>query len=257
MRVSIHRLLTHRGIVVATFAATLALLVLAFTAPGALAAPGDPGADRLAGADRQTGIDVSDNDRDVVIVGGNAIVPAGQTVDSVTAFGGNAVVAGTVRHTVVAVGGDVILRATARVGTDMKPADATVFAIGGTTRTAPGAVVTGSTGAWQDVTSGEALVAAAIAMTGFAIAGAVVAALVVGLLTLGTLTGAALLAAFIWLIVWLVRRDSRPQSPTYTAPTAYSDAQPYDAQTGEISNTAVTQVQYPDAGASASTPATA
>jgi hypothetical protein len=226
MRVSVHRLLTHRGIVVATFAAALALFVVAFTAPGALASAS------TAGADRPSGIDVSGNGDEIVRAGGDVVVRPGEVVDSVTVFGGDAVIAGTVRHSVVAVGGDVVLRSTARVGTLMKPDDATVFAIGGTTRTAPGAIVTGTTGAWEDVSGGEALVAAAIAMTGMIVAGTFVAALAIGLLTVGTLVGIGALAAFIWLIVWLVRRESRPASTTYPpAGAAYGNGYGHDAYT--------------------------
>lgn len=233
MRISVHRLLTHRAVVAATFAATLVFLVLAFTAPGALASPGQTAPDRPAG------IDVSGNGDEIVRAGGDVVVRAGETVDSVTVFGGDAIIAGTVRRSVVAVGGDVILRGTARVGTLMKPEDATVFAIGGTTRTAPGAIVTGTTGAWEDLTGGEALVAAAVAMTGLVVAGTIVAVLVVGLLALGTLAGAALLAAFIWLIVWLVRRDGRSTPTTDPTATMYGDGQTYAPQAGDTATTAV------------------
>ena len=212
MRVSIHRLLTHRAIVVATFARPF-WRSSSWRSPRRARWP----LPASTGSDRPTGIDVSGNGDEIVRAGGDVVVRAGETVDSVTVFGGDAVVAGTVRHSVVAVGGDVVLRSSARVGTLMKPDDATVFAIGGTTRTAPGAIVTGTTGAWEDVSGGEALVAAAVAMTGMIMVGAaIIAALAVGLLTVGTLVGVAtLIAAFIWLIVWLVRRDAgRPFADT-------------------------------------------
>lgn len=218
MKVSLHRLLTHRAIVVATFATTFALFILAFTAPAVWAAPG------VAGSDRPVGIDISDGGRDLVRAGGDLVVRAGETVESVTVFGGDAIVAGTVRRSVVAIGGDVVLRPSARVGTAMSPDDATVFAVGGTVRTAPGAIVTGSTGAWEDVTSGEAIVAAAVAMSGMAVAAAILVALGVGLLVAGALATAIVIAAFIWLIVWLVRRDAGSTAgPAYasTAVPAY------------------------------------
>lgn len=251
MRVKLHTRFVRRAAVIAA----VAVLAMAFLVTPALAAPENPAGQRPAG------IDVSGNGDEIVRAGGDAVVWPGQTVDSVTVFGGDAIVAGTVRHTVVAIGGDVVLRSTARVGTQMSADDATVFSIGGTTRTAPGAVVTGTTGAWEDVSSGEALVAAAVAMTGIAVAGSILVALAVGVVAIMTLLGAAALAALIWLIVWLARRDDRKRGTPAYGPTwtAYPDAVPAPTEAGTFDQSAgsTDAVQPHGAPASAAPPATA
>jgi len=185
------------------------LIALLVAAPVALA------------ADRE-GVIASASGSEIVKVGEDIFVGPGQIVDSVTVFGGDAVIAGTVRHTVVAVGGDIALRATARVGTQMAAADQSVLAIGGTARTAPGATVIGTTGAWEDVSAGEATIAAAIAFTG-AVIGAVIGASMLALLTIIVLTissvfSLAALAGLVWFIVWLVRRANRQGSAATPGP---------------------------------------
>jgi hypothetical protein len=186
------------------------LIALLVAAPVALA------------ADRE-GVVAYASGAEVVKVGEDVFVGPGQIVDSVTVFGGDALIAGTVRHTVVVVGGDIALRATARVGTQMTAADQSVLAIGGTARTAPGATVIGTTGAWEDVSAGEATIAAAIAFTGAVIGVSFLALLAVIVLTISTLFSLAALAGLVWFIVWLVRRENRKVSattpgPAWTAP---------------------------------------
>lgn len=186
------------------------LVVLLVAAPVALAAGPEGAIASAIGAD-------------IVKVGQDVYVGPDQIVNTVTVFGGDAVIAGTVRHTVVAVGGDIALRSTARVGTQMTAADQSVLAIGGTATSAPGATVIGTTGAWEDVSGGEAAIAAAIAFTGAVIGGTILALLVVIVLATSSLFGLALLAGFVWLIVWLVRRENRTggaPGPAMTTPTA-------------------------------------
>jgi hypothetical protein len=190
---------------------------------------------------------------EIVKVGEDIFVGPGQIVDSVTVFGGDAVIAGTVRHTVVAVGGDIALRATARVGTQMNAADQSVLAIGGTARTAPGATVIGTTGAWEDVSAGEATIAAAIAFTGVVI-GAVIGAsflalLAVIVLTISTIFALAAFAGLVWFILWLVRRENRKSSATTMTPGAgYGYPEPTAAQ--------ATQATQPYAGPAFTAPPT-
>ena len=186
------------------------LLALLVAAPVALAADREGVVPYASGAE-------------IVKVGEDIFVGPGQIVDSVTVFGGDAVIAGTVRHTVVAVGGDIALRATARVGTQMTAGDQSVLAIGGTAKTAPGAIVIGTTGAWEDVSAGEATIAAAIAFTGAVIGASFLALLAVIVLAISTIFALAALAGLVWLIVWLVRREDRrgratPPGPAWTAP---------------------------------------
>jgi hypothetical protein len=167
----------------------VALVVLAVAAPAALAGPRA----YVAGGG------------DVVKAGTDVYVAPGQTVDSVTVFGGNADIAGTVRHTVVTIGGNVRIEKTAQVGTELQADDTSVVAIGGTVRTAPGAIVTGDTGAVRGVSAGQAMIAAAVAFVGVVAAGATLMLLAIAglILTLAAIAGA------IALVVWLVRRDDR------------------------------------------------
>jgi len=181
----------------AVVAALLVLVVLTLAAPAALA------------ADRSAPVSLAGETGDVVKVGTDVYLAPGQTVNSLTVFGGDAIVAGAVRHTVVAVGGNVRLRDTARVGTDMTAADTTVMAIGGRTLIAKGATVTGSTGAWEDITSGQAVIAAAIAFVGAAIIATTFVSLALFGLLLWAVFTIAVIAGIVWLIVWLVRRENR------------------------------------------------
>ena len=210
----------------------VALLALLVAAPVALA------------ADRQNVVAYA-TDAEIVKVGEDVFVGPGQIVDSVTVFGGNAVIAGTVRHTVVAVGGDIALRATARVGTQMTAADQSVLAIGGTTRTAPGAIVIGTTGSWKNVSAGETAIAGAIAFTGafigVVIGASTLALLVLIALTISSLLGLAALAGLVWFIVWLVRRENRKSAARGAATgSGYGYSGPTDAQ--------ATQATQPYAG---------
>lgn len=179
-----------------TVSVLVALVVMLIASPAALAAERD-------------GFIASAIGGDIVRIGQDVFVGPGQIVDTVTVFGGDAVIAGTVRRTVVVVGGDIDMRATARVGTQMTAGDQSVLAIGGTATTAPGATVTGTIGAWEDVSGGEAAIAAAIAFTGAVIGTAILAFLVVVVLTTTAVFGLAVLIGLVWLVVWLVRRENR------------------------------------------------
>lgn len=163
---------------------------------------------------------------DIVKVGSDVRIAAGETVDSVTVFGGDAVIAGTVRRSVVAVGGDIRLRDGAQVGTEMAAGDTTVLAIGGKTTVAPGATVTGTTGAWEDISSGEAVIAASIALVGVVIAGVAFAALVLLVLA----AGVVFVAAFATLIVWLIYRERRKDAAAATWMTGGTNDIPVPVQ---------------------------
>ena len=188
-----------------TLLAALALATLAVAAPAAFA--------------DTHGVTVGGDA--VVKAGGDVYVAPGQSVDSVTVFGGNADIAGTVRHTVVTIGGNATIEATARVGTEMRATDTSAVAIGGTVTSKPGAVVTGDTGSIQGVTNGEVAIAAAVAFVGVMLGMATLVLLTIGglVLTLAGLAGAAAL------VVWLARRDDREKAAArvalpYAPPTA-------------------------------------
>jgi len=172
-------------------------------------------------------------DRHVVEAGTDVYIAPGQTVDSVTVFGGNAVIAGTVRHAVVAVGGDVTVRDGAHVGTQRPRRGTAVVAVGGTTTIAPGADVKGRVRTFRDVTAGEALIAGAVAVLGVGVTVLAVTAAA----AFGLLVAAGIIAGIVALIVWLVRRERRsgpeagtvPPPPPIEPPTIgpeYSPPQP-------------------------------
>lgn len=79
----------------------------------------------------------------VVAFGGNVTID-GSVDGAVVAFGGDVTVAGTVGANIVAFGGDVRLTPTAVVGTSMSPQDETVIVFGGALSRDAGAQVTGT-----------------------------------------------------------------------------------------------------------------
>lgn len=83
--------------------------------------------------------DININDRNLIRVGGDVIVPANQVVENAHAIGGDVLIEEDARvtQTAIAIGGDVILAANARV-------DGDAYAVGGDIVTAPGAIIEGS-----------------------------------------------------------------------------------------------------------------
>jgi hypothetical protein len=83
--------------------------------------------------------DVNINDRSLLQIGGDAIVPAGKVVDNVNAIGGDVTIerGARVTQTAVAIGGDVILEENARV-------DGDAYAVGGNIVRGKGATIGGS-----------------------------------------------------------------------------------------------------------------
>lgn len=83
--------------------------------------------------------DINLNDRDLVRVGGDVIVPAGKVVDNARAIGGDVAIekGARVRETAIAIGGDVILAEKARV-------DGDAYAVGGDIIQADGASIGGA-----------------------------------------------------------------------------------------------------------------
>ncbi len=214
MRTLIRRPARRRGRATALAGlAVVALVVLAVAAPAALAGPRA----YVAGGG------------DVVKAGTDVYVAPGQTVNSVTVFGGNADIAGTVRHTVVTIGGDVKIEKTAQVGTELQADDTSVVAIGGAVRTAPGAIVTGDTGSVRGVTAGQAMIAAAVAFVGVVAAAVGGLAILVMLALTGFVMSLLAIGGAVALVVWLVRRDDRRKAAQASAAYTTTYAPPATA----------------------------
>jgi len=140
-------------VALATLALTLILLGQALTGSARAASP-QP---NLVAAPLATSGQVHGA---IVQFGEDVIVPAGERVESVVAFGGDVTVDGTVTGSVVAFGGDVLVRGTVKndivafggdvslaqtavVGETMSPQDTSIVLFGGTLTRHPGAQTTG------------------------------------------------------------------------------------------------------------------
>lgn len=109
--------------------------------PSLFAAPGE-----TRGAIVQFGEDVTvpaGESVESVTAGGGDIIIDGTVKGDVVAFGGDVLVRGTVENTIVAFGGDVRLAPTAVVGSSRSPRDKSIVLFGGTLTREPGAQVTG------------------------------------------------------------------------------------------------------------------
>ncbi len=120
-----------RGVALLALVAAAAVALAAFAAPATAAASSKSASPKARTASPTPTVTPVASSNSLVKVGQDATLPAGQTVDSVVAVGGDANIYGHVSKTVVAVGGDIHLYPGSTVGVVGGSYQASLVSVGG------------------------------------------------------------------------------------------------------------------------------